>query len=245
MSQMPLHPPHLSRRYLVGIVLLFASLPALAQAEPAVATEAGTPDSTEEPPRKMDLSTPPPPPPLARSARMHNGFYLRGGFGAGGLWPTVLDRSETGDRVDLDGGGFALSFDAMVGGSPADGFALGGAASWMSGLGELSQDGVESTVSLLMAGPFFDAFPDPKDGFHLGAMAGLAAHSIQDHPSGVEGTLGFGGAAWLGYDWWVSHELSAGLLLRFNGALTSGDDGDGSLRLNSTGLTLMATALYH
>lgn len=177
---------------------------------------------------------------------MHNGFYLRGSFGAGGLWPKIIDKSEAEDeQVDITGGTFALSFEAMVGASPADGFALGGGVFWSGGTGELSEGGVDVTVSSLLVGPFFDAFPDPKDGFHLGAMAGYATHGVHDHPSGVGRTHGFGGAAWLGYDWWVSHELSAGTALRFNGAMTQGDDGDGSLRVNSAGVTLLITAVYH
>jgi hypothetical protein len=220
---------------------------ALAQSE---ATQGEAPvgeaaPATAEPARKMDLSTPPPPPPRARKARVHNGFYLRGSFGAGGLWPSLLDRSDAADRSDVDGGTFALSFDAMVGGSPTDGFALGGGVSWLGGMNEISDDDVETTVGLLFVGPFFDAFPDPKRGWHLGAMAGYALHTIQDHPSGVSRTRGLGGAAWVGHDFWVSHEMSAGLMLKFSGALTSGEEGSGSLRANSTALTLLATALYH
>jgi hypothetical protein len=80
---------------------------------------------------------------------------------------------------------------------------------------------------------------------HLGAMAGYALHFVNDHPSGVEQAGGIGGAAWLGYDWWVADEISAGLMLRFNGALTRGEEDLGNLRVNSTGLSVLATALYH
>lgn len=194
----------------------------------------------------MDLSTPPPPPARTRQARVHNGFYMRGSFGGGGLWPKIIDRSEDEDeRVDITGGTFALSFEALVGASPADGFALGGGVFWAGGTGELSEEGVDVTVSSLLVGPFFDAFPNPKDGFHLGAMVGYATHGVHDHPSGVKRTHGIGGAAWLGYDWWVSDELSAGTALRFNGALTDAEDEPGSLRVNSAGVTLLVTALYH
>jgi hypothetical protein len=148
-------------------------------------------------------------------------------------------------HFDLSGGSFSLNFDAMVGASPADGFALGGGAMWAGGTSDLTGNGVESMLSSMLAGVFFDAFPSPKEGMHLGAMAGYAMHTISDHPSGVERTHGFGGAAWLGYDWWVADEISTGLMLRFNGALTQGEDGAGSLRINSTGLSLLATALCH
>lgn len=222
-----------------------ATAPPALEASPSEATPTeATP--TAAPAGKMDLSAPPPPPARTRQARVHNGFYLRGSFGAGGLWPKLVDRSEPEDeQVDITGGTFALSFEALVGASPADGFALGGGVFWAGGTSELSEDGADVTVSSLLVGPFFDAFPDPKDGFHLGAMVGYASHGIHDHPSGVKRTHGFGGAAWLGYDWWVSNELSAGTVLRFNGALTDGEDGDAKLRANSAGLTLLITALYH
>jgi len=192
----------------------------------------------------MDLSTPPPPPARFRKAYVHNCFYLRTSFGGGGLWLKVIDESGA-EHDDLEGGTFALSFEAMVGGSPADGFVLGGGAFWTGGTSDISDDGVDATASTLLVGPFFDAYPDPKNGFHLGAMAGYAMHTIHDHPSGVELAQGFGGAAWVGYDWWVSSELSAGIATRFNGALTNGDEGSESLRVNSGGVTLMITAVYH
>ncbi|HEY6729137.1 MAG TPA: hypothetical protein VI197_34240 [Polyangiaceae bacterium] len=217
--------------------------PATAEAVPSAPAEEVPADA---PAGKMDLSAPPPPPARTRQARVHNGFYLRGSFGGGGLWPKIVDRSEPEDeQVDITGGTFALSFEALVGASPADGFALGGGVFWAGGTGELSEDGVDVTVSSLLVGPFFDAFPNPKDGFHLGAMVGYASQGVHDHPSGVNRTHGFGGAAWLGYDWWVSNELSAGTALRFNGALTDGEEGDGSVRVNSAGVTLLITALYH
>lgn len=217
--------------------------PNTSEAPPSAPADAA---ASEAPPGKMDLSAPPPPPARTRQARVHNGFYLRGSFGGGGLWPKIVDRSEPEDeQVDITGGTFALSFEGLVGASPADGFALGGGVFWAGGTGELSDQGEDVTVSSLMIGPFFDAFPNPKDGFHLGAMVGYASHGVHDHPSGVNRTHGFGGAAWLGYDWWVSNELSAGTALRFNGALTDGEEGDGSVRVNSAGVTLMITALYH
>ena len=176
---------------------------------------------------------------------MHNGFYLRGSFGGGGFWPRITDRSDSVTRFSLSGSTPSLNLEAMAGASPADGFALGGGVAWAGGTSGLTGDGVESSVSSLLLGVFFDAFPRPNAGMHLGAMAGYAMHLIDDHPSGVKRADGLGGAAWLGYDWWVSDELSAGLMLRFNGGVTQGDEGTGSLRVSSTGLSLLATALYH
>ncbi len=225
-----------------------APRPAAEVAQASETAPAPAEASAEEAPlRKMDLSTPPPPPARERKARMHNGFYLRGSFGAGGLWSNALDRSDSADTADMNGSAFALNFDAMAGGSPGEGFALGGGLSWMGGASDLSGDGqsLDTQLGMLLLGPFFDAFPDPKHGFHLGALVGYALHTIDDHPSTVDMTQGYGGAAWLGYDWWVANEISAGFLVKFSGALTQGDEGSGSLRLNSTALTVMGTALYH
>lgn len=217
---------------------------------PSVAfAEDAAPASSQpaEPARKMHVAVPAPPPPMTRQARVHNGFYLRGGVGAGGLWPNLLDRSDDPDAVDFDGGGFVFEVDALVGGSPTDGFAIGGGLFLDSGPVNLKGSGekLKTNVSLLLIGPFFDAFPNPKDGWHLGAMFGFAGHRIPDHPSGIESTRGLGGAAWFGYDWWVAHEISAGAMFKLNGAITSRDEGDSTLRASSTGFTVMLTALYH
>jgi hypothetical protein len=116
---------------------------------------------------------------MARQARVHNGFYLRGAFGAGGMWPQFLDRSDNTDAKDRDGGAFVLELDALVGGSPADGFAVGGGLFLNGGRVNLRGDeSLNTNVGLFMVGPFFDAFPNPKDGWHLGAMVGLAGHRV-------------------------------------------------------------------
>jgi hypothetical protein len=227
---------------LISALLFLTPSIAFAQTQAPGATGAA-----EAHPGKMHVGVPPPPPKMERNARVHNGFYLRGGLGAGGLWPNLLDRSEDPDAVDFDGGGFVLEFDALVGGSPAPGFAVGGGVFLVSGPVDLSGSGekFDTNMTLFMVGPFFDAFPDPKGGWHLGAMLGFAGHRIPDHPSGIESTAGFGGSAFVGYDWWVSHEISAGAMLKFNGAITNAEENDATLRASSTGLTLMLTALYH
>jgi hypothetical protein len=163
-----------------------------------------------------------------------------------------LDRGERDDRFDLEGSGFNLAADLLVGTSPADGFALGGGILWGSGPTDLSgndpsgnNDETKSTLGLITIGPFFDAFPNSRRGWHLGALAGYAGHSISDHPSDITFSHGFGGAAWFGHDFWVADEISAGLLLRFNGAITCASEGSEQLNLSSTGLTLLLTAVYH
>src|SRR5690606_30550183 len=97
-------------RVLAALTCCYPGL-ALAQTEAGQGEAPAVEGSSAEPARKMDLSTPRPPPPRTRKARVHNGFYLRGSFGAGGLWPSLLDRSDTDERFDVNGGTFALSFE--------------------------------------------------------------------------------------------------------------------------------------
>ena len=192
----------------------------------------------------IDLSTPPPPEPVGRTYHQHEGFYLRVGGGFGYLAANV----ET-DTFDLESNGISLDFEALVGGSPGPGFAIGGG---IIGSLQLSGDwesddfagSASADLTTLLIGAFADGFPDPKKGWHVGGMIGLATASF-DTPGGNDGSdaLGIGGAAWVGYDAWVAPDWSIGPALRLDAMRAT--DSDDDLTISSVGARLTLTALWH
>jgi hypothetical protein len=208
--------------------------------------------SAAEPPSgrlTIDLGTPAPEPAAGRSYHMHDGFYLRGGFGFGSLGASYDDAGA--NNIDLSGSGFALGLDVMVGGSPSRGVAVGGAlltnGAFSAAFDRGGVDAGDRSLGFVLLGPFLDGFPNPRGGWHLGAALGLALVQIEDSAATptLTNTRGFGGAGWFGYDWWVADEFSAGLSLRLGGALTR-DARDGmDVRAQAFGGTVVISGLYH
>jgi len=93
-------------------------------------------------------------------------------------------------------------------------------------------------------GPFVDGFPNPFGGWHFGGTAGLAQVSF-DTGVGADSALGFGAAAWLGHDAWVSPEWSVGGQLRFDALRATASDDDIDTTLTRLALSLQFTALYN
>lgn len=202
---------------------------------------------TLDPPgRKIDLSTPPPSLSTPRSYHMHDGFYVRASVGFGTLGATFDDNSSTGQSLKGSGGGFGL--DLMIGGSPAAGVAVGGAL-LAEGSAAIEFDrgsfgSQDRSLSVAILGPFIDGFPSANRGWHLGGTLGFARLTVEDTSSdGLSKTNGFGGAFWVGHDFWVADEWSVGPLLRFSGALTNGSDPD--VHASAFAMTLLFTGLYH
>jgi hypothetical protein len=170
----------------------------------------------------MDFSSPPPPPPLARIDYMHNGLYVRTSAG-----PGVGFVGGSGSDVEES---FAFGLDAMVGGSPSDGLAIGGAA-----ITNVLATG-DGGGFQYMVGPFFDAFPNPRRGGHFGAMVGLSGFAGSGEPM-----FGAGGSLYGGVDWWVGPNWSAGLLLRGTGGFVTAE-GVGAF---SGSLLALISLVYH
>lgn len=220
-----------------------------AASEPVAASPAASPVATApEPEHKIQIPVAEPPAPVARTLRIHDGFYLRLNAGVGFVGARFDDgRDATGD-VLLDGSDMAL--DLLVGGSPSPGVTLGGGV-FMNLLlaADAEQDDNDLTsrdVGILLVGPFIDGFPNPKKGWHLGGTLGLAVANMDDMgPRGdVSRTAGFGAAAWGGYDAWIGDDWSVGGLLRLGITRTSDRDDDAKTAATSRSLTLMFTALY-
>ncbi len=191
----------------------------------------------EEPPEgeedlsasKMNLSVASPEAPVQRTDFLHEGFYLRFSGGPGFMTTQVKDKSTDAKASATD---FSLGSDLLIGGSPAPGMTFGGGVQ-----GNLAFS-TDPTFSYLV-GPFFDAFPNRKEGFHLGTMLGFAGASSSIGPS--SSLIGGGLSAWGGYDIWVAPEWSVGFNLRGTGAQLLSDDA----RATNFSMHFLITLLNH
>lgn len=192
----------------------------------------------------MNLAVAPPGPLVQRSAYVHDGFYFRFNVGPGWMH-TTLD-STTDAVPDVDASAFSLGADLLLGGSPSPGMAVGGGVLTNIGFGaDFSAPGVtdaNGTIVHFLAGPFFDAFPNDKKGWHLGTMLGFSGLALGGaSPSAADSALGGGAAVWGGYDMWVAPEWSAGFNLRATGAYMVGDD----LGAGAFSMMFMVSILRH
>lgn len=225
---------------------------------PAAPPPAAPPVAAPPPAAPAPVYAPPPPPPRQRRAQVegafvHDGFYLRLGLGVGGFSANgTLTPDMYGGSVKISGAGMGL--DLLLGGSISPGLVLGG--------GLIFQQIVKPDVSLPggvtasssnngnfgVIGPFLQWYPNPRSGFHLSGMVGLAALTASNPETGESkaGDRGAGLALAGGYDFWVAPQWSIGLDARLFGGSVSKDFGDGSSEKYSvTGLTLSASAVLH
>jgi hypothetical protein len=153
-------------------------------------------------------------------AYVHDGFYLR--LGAGPGYGALAGSGPAGDASIAGFNPFGGSLVA-IGGNIAPGLVLAGAVN--SVLVRQTFKGVppepeqKATAALAHLGVLVDWFPDPTGGWHVGALAGIAALQVSD--TGLRdlsdplrkdsGGLGFGGALLGGYDFWIGPQWSAGL----------------------------------
>ena len=187
---------------------------------------------------------------------VHDGFYLRiaAGLGAGHLNVST----DSHQANDFAVGGAGLGLNLWLGGTPWRGVALGGLM-MLQGINDSSTrvagHSTHETMngSVLLLGPFIDAFPDPMRGLHVGgslALAGFNAkaqgdnlelvHQVKDYNSG-----GLGASAWVGYMGFVGPEWSLGGLLQVTALATSKTEDDIKRNASGYALTLSFTALYH
>jgi hypothetical protein len=155
--------------------------------------------------------------------------------------------------VSSFGGGFA--FDVLMGGTPAPGLVVGGGSVFqtavapgqdtsgppLQGLGEQAPGG----IGLWLIGPMIDVFPNPNQGFHMGALLGLAAVGLKGNDDKLSG--GVGVSAWLGYGDWVAAEWSLGGLIRFTAAGAKRTIGSPEVDVSdgAWGLAAEFSATYH
>jgi hypothetical protein len=225
-----------------------------AKAKPAAETKAKPAASTEKADPKKDV---PPQPEDGKNptARKHDGFYLRLSLGGGSVGARGERYDAQQNRSDYDFEGNGVSFDAMVGGTPAPGIAVGGAYLANTAARTHYEDDrtKDAGLSYGMIGPFVDIYPNPKTGFHIGGAVGPAvAVTFDDESNERSVAAGFGAAAWIGYDFWVSDQWSLGGMFRVQGARVEtpnsrelDEDSPNHDRLGLGSASLMLTALYH
>jgi hypothetical protein len=202
------------------------------------------------PPPGAYVEPAPPPPPPDTSKHRHDGFYLRMSLGIGYIDSNWETENAAEANAKITGTGIAL--DLLIGGTPADGFVIGGGLLGNSVANpEIEPEGgssfeAEGALGASQLGVFVDGFFDPTGGFHVGGMLSIAGYNVQfddDTPNIQQG--GAGAALWVGYDAWVGSQWSIGGALRATIQATSDDRDDFEQQADARTYSLMFTALYH
>jgi hypothetical protein len=188
-------------------------------------------------------------PPKVSLPERHDGFYARAGVGFGAL----TDRMTIGIPIiaDVDGSATGPSVGLHVAGglTVAKGFVIGGFFATETVTNpkvQVEGERVDADVSVgtfALVGPLVDWYPNPVDGWHLGAGIGPCSISVEDDAGNIESEqpVGFGGTLFGGYDLWIGEEWSIGGLARAVGGTLTGDAV--VHRLGAFSLALVAT--YH
>ena len=209
------------------------------------------------PPPGYGYGPPPPgygygPPPVDKTVRNHDGFYLRMGIGIGS--GTVKSKGKLlGNDFDVKYTGSGASYELMLGGTLGSGFVLGGGfvgqdisdpKVTVSGTSGTSGTGVASgSLGVVVLGPMFDWFFDPRGGAHVGAMIGSGGIGLSD--GNGETSRGLGTSLWGGYDFWVGQQWSMGPELRFVHVSGKRDVLGEKFEDKATSVEVLFTALYH
>lgn len=202
-------------------------------------------------------------PPPDEGARVHDGFYLRIGWGFG-VFDERLESDDlaSGGSLKARNRGIATTSDIAIGGTVAPGWVIGGligsvdmiASTLRTSGASLTEIPTEIDPGLRnssLIGPFVDWYPNVRGGFHAQAALGLATLTprLFGHPATDDSEyLAVGGGLMLGagYEWWVADEWSIGVLTQL-GARVMGGDADGASWSHVVTISpnLCATLTYH
>ena len=211
---------------------------------------------------------PPPPKPVKSDAQLHNGFYLRMGFGvttvSGTLETPVTSTSITGvttrtgetARAKISGPG--AGFDFALGGTVFRGLAIACNLS-MRAIGSPDvkfekaspQARTYDQFTVSNIGVMADWYTDPKKGLHIQGGAGIAqvTHSVPSigRPQGSASNedaryTGLGLHLGVGYETFVSEEWSVGGLLRVDTASVDSESSS-AVTAPNTSIRLFAPSL--
>jgi hypothetical protein len=154
-------------------------------------------------------------------AHLHDGFFARSESGITFLWANVSGAGGPPLRSGVRGVGQGATLSA--GGTPAPGLVLGGSL-WTARIDPVFvEEGKvfrpdDDSVKLLMlrVGPLIDWYPHPARGFHAFATAGLTLQIETDTKGDPIEPLALGASfsTGAGRQWFVSNQLSLGLVAR-------------------------------
>jgi hypothetical protein len=153
--------------------------------------------------------------------RLHDGFFARSESGIALLSAYVSDSGGPPFRSRVRGVGQGASIS--IGGTPARGLVLGGTL-WTARMDPVFvEDGQDVTpdddsvkVTLVSIGPFVDWYPHPGRGFHALASLALTVQFETDAKGNPLLPAGFGASlsTGAGHEWFLSSQLSLGILSR-------------------------------
>lgn len=157
---------------------------------------------------------------LADEPRTHDGFFLRGTLGFGGLGV----RSKVhGHEAGTSGSG--PSTELSLGGNVSRPIVLGGSLITFVVPNPKERNGdttkLHHTQYFGMLGPFVEVYPDARNGFSFGGLFGLAWMRNQptttDRPIEHERRVGMALSLSIANTWFVNDAWSLGLLVRATG----------------------------
>ncbi|HMJ50770.1 MAG TPA: hypothetical protein VK540_01810 [Polyangiaceae bacterium] len=153
--------------------------------------------------------------------RLHDGFFARSDTSLAFFRAIVSGADTPPRRSGILGVGQGAGIS--VGGTPERGLVVGGTV-WTARMDPVfvengqtvTPDDDSVKVTLLRLGPFLDFYPDPTRGFHLWASAALTAQIETDAKGNAIKPAALGAALTIGpgYEWFVTSQLSLGLLGR-------------------------------
>jgi len=177
----------------------------------------------------------------------HDGFQFRGAIGGG-----YLSDSESPDKATISGG--AAGFELYIGGFVIPGLSVGGFLGGLSAPGpSVSVNGqtiqaVNNNASLtaVWLGPYVDWYPDAQGGFHALIAPEITRLSVNSGAGVSQDTnVGWGIGIGAGYDFWITHAFSMGLLARFNYLSNSVSSGGTNFSESTLAPALFLTFNYH
>jgi hypothetical protein len=176
----------------------------------------------------------------------HDGFQFRGAIGGG-----YLSDSESPDKATISGG--AGGFELYAGGFVIPGLSIGGFLGGLSAPGpsvtvngQTTQTTNSASLTAVWLGPYIDWYPDAQGGFHASLAPELTRLSVNNGVgSSLDSNAGWGIGVGAGYDFWITHAFSIGVLARFNYLSNSISSGGTNYSESTIAPGIFVTFNYH
>jgi hypothetical protein len=207
---------------------------------------AGTAGATPPQPPRNDGCDPEP------GERLHDGFFARSESGVAFLSAYVSGSGTRPLRSRVRGVGQSASISLGV--TPARGLVLGGTLwtaridpEFVEGGKDVAPDDDSVKVTLLRIGPLIDWYPNPERGFHALVAVAFTLQLETDTKGNPLLPAAFGASlsTGAGHEWFLSSELSLGILGRVAFGRMDRDAADGHERTLFVVPELLLSATYH